>query len=302
MKTESSGVYPLADMSAHQSFKDSSIIITGLTRNGGKVIRREILNLTNAFSGFKEVAFFIVESDSTDNTLEILEEISTEILNFTYTSLGQLENQLSNRIDRIAFCREYARKEISGNQNTFDYVCVADLDGVNSLLSKSAIESCWQRDDWDVVTANQSGPYYDIYALRADEWCEVNCEDEVEKLIASGCHPMKARSFAIYARQKVISPTSPWINVHSAFGGLAIYTFESYSKASYASRDSQNRVVCEHVPFHQELRSQGKSIFINPQLLNSKGNDLTSISMRIKHRTKYTLSWLLPKLFLRWVG
>ena len=302
MKTESSGDYPLADMSAHQSFKDSSIIITGLTRNGGKVIRREILNLTNAFSGFKEVAFFIVESDSTDNTLEILEEISTEIPNFAYTSLGQLENQLPNRIDRIAFCREYARKSISEKQNTFDYVCVADLDGVNSLLTKSAVESCWQRDDWDVVTANQSGPYYDIYALRVEGWCPENSWALQEQMVKRGIHPMKARQLAVYSKQRRISADEPWISVHSAFGGLAIYLWDCFKLASYSGRDELSNVVCEHVVLNLKLEQEGKRIYINPKLINSRGNDISRLDKRLKHLAKYTLSWLSPSLFLRWIG
>ena len=184
----------------------------------------------------------------------------------------------------------------------YDYVAVVDLDGVNHLLTKEAVESCWSQNEWDVCTANQAGPYYDIYALRAEKWCPENAWTEQESLVAQGMHPMKARAKAVFSRQRVIHQTDSWIPVSSAFGGLAIYTRKSFERGKYGSRDSQGRNLCEHVVFNETLGIGGGKIFINPRLINSKGNDLRRADRRLKYFAKYTLSLLAPGLFLRWVG
>jgi len=283
-------------------FQEASIVITGLIRNGESTIRREISNLSKAFSGFKQVTFLVIESDSSDSTIKILDALTQDLPNFTYKSLGILATEIPDRIDRIAFCREFARNLISLEANKLDYVCVADLDGVNNLLTRSAVESCWQRTDWDVVTANQTGPYYDIYALRADGWCPGNAWEEQENLVATGIHPMKARKMLIFSRQKVISAQSEWIGVDSAFGGLAIYTASAFALGRYSGRDSRGKVVCEHVIFNMRLRRSGMAVFINPKLINSQGNHLRGIVRRVRFAIKYTLSFLAPKLFMKWIG
>ena len=302
MKKTNAARYPLNTMMNHKSPNHSSVIITGLARNVSKTIEDEIERLLGAFSGFAQVSFLIIESDSSDRTITKLEMLSKRFTNFTFISLGQLSKELPNRIDRISYCRSFAQKEILIMNKTFDYVCVADLDGVNSMISREAIESCWTRSDWSVCTANQFGPYYDIYALRAENWCEGNAWDERLELIKKGVHPFKATKLAIFNKQKIISPDSSWIHVDSAFGGLAIYQFQQFKNAKYSSRSREKSVVCEHVPFHESITSNDGKIFINPKMINSLGNDLSGFSMRTKYLLKYAFSYISPKSFLKWIG
>ena len=294
--------YAVPTMRKHVPFQQASVLITGLIRDGEKHLEKEVETLYRAFENFKRVEFLIVESDSSDNIVHVLKELSKEIKGFEYVSLGNLSSQMPNRIDRIAFCRNKAHALISEKIASYDYIAVTDLDGVNHLLTQDAVQSCWSRSDWDVVTANQSGPYYDIYALRAEGWCEVNCEEEVRKLANSGIHPMKARKKEIYDRQKVIPISSNWVPVKSAFGGLAIYTSESFMFGSYSSRNRADLIECEHLSLNLAITVKGGRIFINPRLINSMGNDLSKISKRLKYLIKYTLSFVAPKLFMRWIG
>ena len=88
------------------------------------------------------------------------------------------------RTQRIAFCRNYYLKliEESTEYNDVDYVVIADLDGVNYHLLPSSVATCWTRSNWDVCTANQYGPYYDIYALRHSLWSPNDCAEEAKML------------------------------------------------------------------------------------------------------------------------
>ena len=294
--------YPNDVMATHKSPAQSSVIITGLARNVAKVIKEEIGRLSKAFSGFKEVYFLVIESDSSDATFLKLQSIAKTVPNFTFITLGSLSKDIPNRIDRIAYCRNFAQKQIIEFEKNVDYVCVADLDGVNSLLTQESIESCWTRNDWDVCTANQTGPYYDIYALRAEMWCTGNAWDERMQMVGKGIHPQRASKIAINSRQKVIPKDADWLSVDSAFGGLAIYTFKSFVSGKYSSRDSDGVTLCEHVPFHQSIQNSGGRIFINPRMINSEGNALSKFSKRLKYAFKYAFSWAFPKLFLKWMG
>ena len=75
---------------------------------------------------------------------------------------------------------------------------------------------------WSGLFANQSGLYYDIYALRSRGWCEVNCFEEYEFL--SNQYGRKiAKEIAIWSKMKRIAKKSALIEVDSAFGGLGIY-------------------------------------------------------------------------------
>jgi hypothetical protein len=66
-----------------------------------------------------------------------------------------------------------------------------------------------------------------------------------------------------------IPPTSEWIEVDSAFGGLGVYDAKVLNNATYVGIDSQGMEVCEHVAFHAEIKKKSSNrIFINPKLVN----------------------------------
>ena len=54
---------------------ESNILIAGLARNCSGVIYSEVLKISNAFSGAKSVRWLIIESDSTDNTVDVLKSM-----------------------------------------------------------------------------------------------------------------------------------------------------------------------------------------------------------------------------------
>jgi glycosyltransferase involved in cell wall biosynthesis len=265
---------PLLPMREHKPIDAAALVIVGCVRNGTKTLRRAVETLAHASSGFARVQFLIVESDSTDDTLAELQRLRNEVTGFQFTSLGSLAEQLPARTERIAACRNRYLEELRHDSQyaDVDYVMVADLDGVNNDLRPEAVATCWVSTlAWDVVTANQSDAYYDIWALRHPDWCPVDCHDQYSRLRGMFDRP-RALTIAVHSRMVRLSPQADWIEVDSAFGGLAIYRREALLGGHY-SGVHEGRAICEHVPLHAELRAKGYRIFINPAFINAHRTD-----------------------------
>lgn len=279
--------------------EESRVLIIGLARNIESKIENEIRNLQSAFSDFLDIRFLILESDSDDHTAKRLEEISRLNSNVEFQSLGNLRTEIPNRIDRISFCRTKAQELARAMFANSDYVVVADLDGVNTQVNREAIKSCWDGPIWDVCTANQEHNYYDIYALRHPLLAPHDCWLEYLESRRGGAHPMKALTHAVFSRQVHIPRESKWIEVDSAFGGLAIYKVDAFLAGKYMSRRESGEVICEHVPFHESIKSEGKRLFINPKLVNSAGINKGSFSYKLVFVIKYLVSLFSPEMFDR---
>jgi|694.fasta_scaffold149206_2 hypothetical protein len=247
----------------------SSILIVGVIRNCAPNLESEINNLDRAFSDFSRKYFF-VESDSSDDTVKKLNDISLKMKNLEFLSLGNLSNIIPSRVPRLSYCRnrylEYMRNIYQSNLPA--YIVVVDMDGVNSKLSKESVNSCFHLDNWEVCTANQKGPYYDIYALRAANWNE----DSLVKSYNLNLEKYKLHVLAFYftvvhkmLKRRGCEP----IEVESAFGGLAIYKTSALSHHTYNEKDENGNITCEHVALHRSILSDGGRIIINPRLINS---------------------------------
>ena len=68
--------------------EDSSILIVGLARNCEKKLFHSISRLSLAFKSAKTIAFLIIESDSSDATIDILSQIASSNSSFKYVTLG----------------------------------------------------------------------------------------------------------------------------------------------------------------------------------------------------------------------
>lgn len=267
-----------------------SILIVGTVSNVEKYLKKDLKKIYKSLRRFNHISFFLVESDSTDNTTKILNKLSTLYTDFDYTSLGTLKILIPNRIDRIRYCRnvyvDYIRAIPAANRPS--YIIAADLDGINSKINYKSIESCFYNQDWDVVLSNQTGGYYDVFALRCKNWQESDCFSELERIKANIPTPNygkfnfykrvkfllyfdEARYTAIYSKMRKIRVIEPWIEVQSGFGGLAIYrtiVFMYYNYNSISDKLNES----EHVAFHQKITDSGGKIFINPAFINSKWN------------------------------
>ena len=295
----------------------SSILLVGTVSNVGQSIEKELNIVLQALARFQEVQVFLVESDSTDNTTEVLGKLKQNNSNFNYVSMGNLKESMPNRIERLTFCRNIYVEEIRLRKlnNLPMYVAVADLDGMNYKLNNKSVDSCFNQLEWDVVAANQIEGYYDIYALRAQNWQDKDCFKELDELRLRIVSPKdsrlnlfqkikyfklneQAKHRAIYSKMVKIKVNSPWVKVESAFGGFAIYRSIIFLKHNY-SRPTQDYIESEHVIIHRKLVKDGFSIYINPSLINARWNiyNLNKYFLIRKSRTLFRRSKFLLSIY-----
>lgn len=248
------------------------VVICGVARNCARSIERDIHALQRAATLFKRVQVLVVESDSTDDTLAILQRLHVADSSVRHVSLGHLRERHPKRTERIAMARNACLDELASNPiyASASHMIMVDLDGMCRHLTREALASCWSADapPWDVCGANQGDYYYDVWTIRHPQWCPGDCWREHEMLV-----PVLGREgadeVAIFSRMVHIAPDRPWIEVDSAFGGLAIYRRESIGAARYVGLDEMGREVCDHVGLNLTMRAAGRRIFINPALINA---------------------------------
>ena len=151
-----------------------------------------------------------------------------------------------------------------------------------------------------MCAANQRGPYYDIWALRHKNWSPNDCWAQYKFLNIYDPDTEKNIYSSVYSRMITLPINSAWIEVDSAFGGLAIYKKELFNIAEYVGLDEHGEEVCEHVHFHNRLKQHGAKLFINPQLINAEYTEHTahllfkkSIVRKLKAIVKRTLRAIL---------
>lgn len=266
-------------------------ILVGTVSNVSQKIQRDLATVLSALKIFSDISIFLVESDSSDSTLQVLERLKTTHDTFEYVSLANLREVIPDRIERIRFCRnEYVKHIRSLSESEFpQYVVVADLDGMNRGLRRSSVESCFSEDNWDAVFPNQVGGYYDILALRHQIWQPTDYNKELmwfrSLVVPRRPHWPKsyesfrlriafdrAREQAIYRKMIRINRSSNWIEIDSGFGGIAIYRSTVFLKYDYETHCHSELGESEHVSLHSKMREDGLKLFINPNFVNSNWN------------------------------
>jgi hypothetical protein len=246
-----------------------SILVTGLARDVAKFLPKEIKRFEKEMNHiFEIVNFLIIESDSKDNTKKVLEDIKNERNNFNYISLGVIESTLPNRIERLAFCRNVYVKEIRENKlyQDVDFVAIVDFDIKNNRLRLNELKKLIGKQGWDAIFTNQTGRYYDIYALRKKGWVENDCFADYKNFSMS-MSSQDAKKLAIWSKMRKIGKNSPLIPVDSAFGGLGIYRKNIFMNFDYSLLNEQIH-ESEHVLLHKKIKDSNGLLFIVPNMTN----------------------------------
>ena len=275
--------------------QDASVAIVAVAKNIASSFQSDFQRITESFGAFKYVEWFIVESDSDDQSSILLKTLKDKGENLDFISLGNLTEQFPGRTERLAYARNKYLDFINANLTRFDYMAVVDLNNLNSKLTSEAISSAFVRSDWDVVCANQSSNYYDVWALRHPIWSPNDCWEYHRFLRQYFRNPETAFATAIKSRMIKIGKEHEWIQVESAFGGLAIYRCDILGSAKYIGKTPYGEPICEHVPFNQNLVDNGFRIYINPKMINTTRTDHTLRSMfgsRISRLSKYPFKFL----------
>lgn len=253
---------------------NNEIVITGIVRNISKTFSQDYTRLNKAFGNFKRIKWFLVESDSEDDTLNILKSTSELNYNFSWCSLGDLERLKLPRAERLSIARNRYVEELQKvDYSGAHIIVVADFNGLSSLVDEKAILSCWKELNWSACTANQSGRYYDVWALRHALWSPNDCWKQYKFFRQYTKIPELTLFSAVNSRMIKIPVDSPWIEVQSAFGGLAIYDATVFKYARYSGIDLDGEETCEHVEFNRLIIDRGGKIYINPSMINTEYTD-----------------------------
>ncbi|MBU3604748.1 glycosyltransferase family A protein [Polynucleobacter sp. AP-Kaivos-20-H2] len=254
----------------------ATVLLAGTARNVAQYISTEMKHLLSAVQDFKKVFVLIIESDSSDSTIEVLQNLKEQIPNFDYLALGNLSEKIPLRTARIAHCRNHIISSVKNDPKyaSVDFVILADLDGINTHIKKSSIADCWKKETphWDVVTANQLDFYYDIFALRHKYWSPYDCveqQNNLEKIMGYD----QSVNLAVWSKQVKLPIMGGYIEVDSAFGGFAIYKKQAYISSTYTGGEVgqiNGNEICEHVSHCEGMRNAGYRIYINCALINCK--------------------------------
>ena len=247
-------------------------LVVGTVRNASKYVADDIIRIIEAIDPIIPAVAFVVESDSDDSTVEKLEALKAKDGRIQFVSLGNLETLYPERLERLKHCRHVYLEELRTNPiySDCDLIVVADLDGINTSISQKEIRIALEaKVNWDVLAANQSGPYYDILALRHPYWSPNSFIQEMEWL-RPFLGKKEAWRHALGDRMIRINPKLPPIEVDSAFGGLCIYKRWVLEKFDYFDDTPSASTDTDHVILNRKAKANGASIYIHPGFVNSK--------------------------------
>lgn len=286
-----------------QSYGFQQALVVGTVRNASRNAISDILRVVNSLDSILPTFAFVVESDSEDETVDLLQSLSKRDRRIRYVSLGNVAPSIPDRIARLRHCRNVYVQEIRENPNyqDCDLVIVADLDGINTKISTKYMENALNTViNWDALAANQRARYYDILALRHPLWSPNNWLSESE-WFKPFLGEKGARRHSMADRMIRIPSNLAPIEVDSAFGGLCIYQRWVFEKCDY-SEDVPGAIdENEHVTLNRKARDFGAKIYIHPGLINAKwtahslsGPPLMRLLKSISRNYPFTL--LLPIL------
>jgi hypothetical protein len=239
------------------------MIIVGVARNVAGVWAKTANSLQKIFDAVENYKCVIVESNSSDATLPMLEQWALLDSRRTIVSLGTLAEP--SRTARIAACRNKYMELIEPFFDEHSEVLIVDLDTSLEIDDnfKEQLQGCFTRN-WDAVASNRRGRYYDIWALRSDAlginydcWA-MAAINKKPKLIDGRVKFMLDVEKYVYSHQKVIPETAGWIPCQSAFGCMVLY-----KSSAIKGRRYDGSQTCEHVSFNK-----GLNMFINPAFIS----------------------------------
>jgi len=245
----------------------SRIVVCGVVRDSETVIEREIQRILTALSIFKEVAIIVIESSSSDSTLSRLARVARNEKRLIFEHIKHNGPYAHLRSARIAEARNRALHILNEKFTNVDYVYVVDLDGVNRDLKAEAVLSCFNYSNWEMMSSNQPGGYYDILALRHTFWINYNYGEAYTELKKYFPEDL-AKYISLDSKSLKIPISNPIIPVQSAFGGGAIYVFEAIRGKTYLGVDLFGNQICEHLSVNLAIGQEGGGLYINPSFVN----------------------------------
>lgn len=234
-----------------------SISVVGVVRDAEKNLQTNIDSLERFLSDY-DLSWVIVESNSRDHTVQILEKNRVYKSSFYYYSLAPSPE--SSRIASIAKARQYALERIRQLDIAPTLILVIDLD---QNYDWDRVKLKFPTGDVDAVFAHQI-PYYDLFAFRPmNAWVKSKYYNYRHRGDIFG-KVLNQILFVPWWQLKLGRIENP-LKVESAFGGAAIYKYRTYVNGNYLKNSyTEGSNMCEHVAFHRSIKKANKQMFIDP--------------------------------------
>lgn len=246
----------LAEIKTKSIFEDDQIVIIGTVKDAAPLLAKNVLNL-NKVLGSVQKTWFLVESNSQDETLSVLTSLSKKVSNFNFLSLG---NSDESRLTAITKARQACYSWVLEQDSIITKVLVVDLDQ-DYLWSEVRFRT--SLENFDALFCHQN-PYYDTLAFM-----DILGMTSLPNDWASPLWLSKLLNFFWFSPRLQIrlgSIDKP-LQVRSAFGGMAVYTKAAFESGNY-SGSSLDRLnsdgVCEHITFNQSISLDFNALWIEP--------------------------------------
>lgn len=240
------------------SLDRQSIAVVGVVKDVEKNLQENIDSVGEKLSGH-DLQWVVVESNSRDKTREILEKNKSANSSFLYEVLDSGRSLI--RLEAIARARQHALELLRKLAPSPNLVLVIDLDQKYDWkhinFPKTLVES-------DAVFAHQE-PYYDLLAFKPrPNWVETSGYDYRPRKSFLG--RVWNQLFVAPKWQLRLGKLESAMEVESAFGGAAMYSYETYVTGSYINGHSETGRddICEHIVFHESLRKKSAKLVLDP--------------------------------------
>ena len=235
------------------------VIFAGTVRNCEQYIKETLENINECGKHFNNYYVVIYENDSNDRTREILNENKKS--NYFYIFENDIKEH--RRTVRLSNGRNKILDKVK--ELNCDYLIMLDMDDVNiSGKFVNSIKTCFKYSNWDVLTGNQTGRYYDLWALRKQDLINYDCWREIERT-----NDQEKKNQILNIISNTYFDNNGLLEVDSAFGGIAIYKISSIKNCRYNGVHADGEEKCEHVDFNNCIKENGGKIFINTEFYTS---------------------------------
>jgi Cryptococcal mannosyltransferase 1 len=277
--------HPSVPIPTGPSIRRRNLVIAGTLRDASQHLPQLRETIQRIRQGFHLLRIVLYENDSMDNTADILRQWNETAFPGLVDLMAERRVRASRgRVQILARARNAILDRLRMYQDEGIYVLMMDMDEVNYHLNH--LDECFHLPPgWGDCCANTYALYYDLFALRTmDDWmpCDVWSKEDC------GHDTQEEHDVWIGGRHRHIPASSSPIQVHSCFGGAALYDYTqlaSLTSLRYGF-EIDRKLVCEHVLFHTAIRTQKKDfkMYIQPKFLNdgpplAKGG--TNLSNRI---------------------
>ena len=265
-------------------------LITGCVRDCAPHLPALFRNIEALRCLFDFSEVLLLENDSRDDSVDCIRDYANASQGIYALGFPGLAEQIPIKTVRLAHLRNTALawQQSRRSWSELDLLVVLDMDCVNAapwdlgVMTKS-LRWWWQQANSAGLFANQSGPYYDLWALRHPQYCPDDVWAALARLHGQspGLSDLQLLDAVYTPRQFELNPQSPPLEVDSAFGGLGFYRTSWLERAEpfYCGErplawDGPNGrrwwrwQCCEHVSFNQALRRMGGRLWIAPSLIN----------------------------------